>query len=58
MQNFSHKDTFSTFDKSVVLSGAPALYLAHSDALGHQVGPVREHAAPGGGPVTWGERDR
>ena len=56
MQNFSHNVTFSTFDKSVVLGGAPALYLAHGDALGQQVGPVREHAAPGGGPVTCTQR--
>ena len=56
MQNFCQQVTgFCTFDKSVVLCGAPALDLAHSDALGHQVRSVRQHAAPCGGPVTWGD---
>lgn len=57
MQNFGHKVTVFTFDKSVVLCGAPALDLAHGDAAVQQVGPVREHTPPGGGPVTCGESD-
>ena len=46
-----------TFDKSVVLCGAPALDLAHGNAPVQQVGPVREHTPPCGGPVTCGERE-
>ena len=54
MQNFCQQVTgFCTFDKSVVLCGAPALDLTHGDALGHQVRSVRQHAATRGGPVTW-----